>query len=218
MVATGRLSVDARLKDKAALTQVDVDAKLGDIAASANGTLMTLGLPGSDLRFSASVADAARLASAFEVAGVPAEALEVGGRVVSSRKEIKLGGVDAKFAGAEAKADGSIRTGRNGGAAFAFEVTAESLARLREGLPAIPLRASGSYTGNRDTQELQDLKAVVGKTEISGSAKRVDNAPRRRKPPRRRKSRRPDRTPGWKFGRTKLLRVEGEESSPQAVV
>ena len=150
---------------------MDVDAKTGDSAANVNGTLLTLGLPGSDLRFSASVADAARLASAFDVTGVPAEALEVSGHVVSSRKEIKLDGVNAKFAGAEAKADGSIRAGRDRGAAITFAVTAESLARLREGLPEIPFRASGSYTGSRDTQELQDLKAVVGKTEISGSAK-----------------------------------------------
>ena len=170
VVATGPLNVDARLKDKGELTQVDVDAKLGDSAANVNGTLRTLGLPGSDLRFSASVADASRLASAFDVTGVPAEALEVGGHVVSSRKEIRLDGVDAKFAGAEAKADGSIRAGRDRGAAITFAVTAESLARLREGLPEIPFRASGSYTGSRDTQELRDLKATVGKSEISGSA------------------------------------------------
>ena len=170
VVASGPLNVDARLKDKGELTQLDVDAKLGDSAANVTGTLRTLGLPGSDLRFSASVADAAHLASAFDVTGIPAEALEVGGHVVSSRKEIKLDGAVAKFAGAEAKADGSIRAGRDRSAAITFAVTAESLARLREGLPAIPFRASGSYTGSRDTQELRDLKAAVGKSEISGSA------------------------------------------------
>ena len=170
VVATGRLNVDARLKDKGELTQLDVDAKLGDIAANLNGTLRTLGLPGSDLRFSASVADAARLATLFGATGLPAEALEVGGHAVSSREEIKLDGAFAKFAGAEAKADGSIRAGRNRGAAIQFAVTAESLARLREGLPEIPFRASGSYTSSRDTRELRDLKATVGKSEISGSA------------------------------------------------
>ncbi|MFI5026765.1 MAG: AsmA family protein [Solirubrobacterales bacterium] len=178
VVATGPLSVDAHLKDKGELTQVDVDAKLGDGAANVNGTLLTLGLPGSDLRFSASVGDASRLASAFEVTGVPAEALEVGGHVVSSRKEIRLDSVNAKFAGAEAKVDGSIRAGRDRGAAITFAITALSLARLREGLPDIPFRASGSYTGSRDTQELRELKAVVGKSEISGSAKRSRKDPK----------------------------------------
>ncbi len=170
VVATGPLNVDARLKEKGELTQVEVDAKLGGSAANVTGTLRTLGLPGSDLRFSASVADASRLASAFDVTGVPAETLEVGGHVVSSRKEIRLDGAFAKFAGAEAKADGSLRVGRDRGAAITFSVMAESLSRLREGLPEIPFRASGSYAGSRDTRELRDLKATVGKSEISGSA------------------------------------------------
>ena len=170
VAATGPLNVDARLKDKGELTQVDVEAKVGDGAANVNGTLRTLGLPGSDLRFSASVADASRLASAFDVTGIPAEALEVQGHVVSSRKEMKLDRAIVKFAGAEAKADGTLRVGRDRGAALTFAVTASSLARLREGLPAIPFQASGSYTGSRDTREIRDLKAVVGKSEVSGSA------------------------------------------------
>ena len=84
VVATGTLNVDARLKDAGKLTQLDVDAKLGDITAKSNGTLRTLGLPGSDLRFEVSVADAARVAKVFDVEGVPAEALTVSGRVASS--------------------------------------------------------------------------------------------------------------------------------------
>src|SRR5207344_2944640 len=51
VVAKGPLNVDARLTDKGELTQVDVDAKLGDSTANVTGTLRTLGLPGSDLRF-----------------------------------------------------------------------------------------------------------------------------------------------------------------------
>jgi uncharacterized protein involved in outer membrane biogenesis len=169
VVATGPLSLDARLKDKGELTQVEVDARFGDIAANASGTLRTLGLPGSDLRFSASVADPSRLASAFAVAGVPAETLEASGHVVSSKNEIKLDAVGAKLAGAEARVDGSIRVGRNRGAALTITVTAASLARLREGLPEMPFRASGSYAGSRDTRELKDLKATVGESEVTGS-------------------------------------------------
>ncbi len=62
VVATGTLDVDIRLKDAGEPSQLDLDAKLGDITAKVNGTLRTLGLPGSDLKFEASVADAARLA------------------------------------------------------------------------------------------------------------------------------------------------------------
>ena len=87
VVATGTLNVDARLKDAGKLTQLDVDAKLGDIAAKTNGTLQTLGLPGSDLQFEFSVADAARLAQVFHVSDVPAETFTASGRVTSSEKK-----------------------------------------------------------------------------------------------------------------------------------
>ena len=100
VVATGTLNVDARLKDAGKLTQLDVDAKLGDITAKSNGTLRSLGLPGSDLRLEVAVADVARLAKVFDVEDVPAEALTVSGRVASTPEEIKLDGVSATLAGA----------------------------------------------------------------------------------------------------------------------
>lgn len=168
--ATGALSIAARLTDAGELTRLDLDAKLGDITAKMNGTLRTLGLPGSDLRFEASVADAARLAAAFDVTGLPAGVLEVGGRFASSRSEIKLDGIRAKFAGASAKADGTIRMTRNQGAAIRFELAAESLARLREGLPEIAFSMNGNYAGSRDKVELKDLKGRIGENEISGRA------------------------------------------------
>ena len=66
VVATGTLDFDAQLKDAGELTQLALDAKFGDITAKATGTLQTLGLPGSDLQFELSVADAARLAQVFK--------------------------------------------------------------------------------------------------------------------------------------------------------
>ena len=168
--ATGALSVAARLTEAGELTRLDLDAKLGDITARMKGTLRTLGLPGSDLQFEASVADAARLAAAFDVTGLPAGVLEVGGHVVSSRREIKLDGISARFAGTKARADGTIRLTRGPGTAIRFELAAESLARLREGLPEIPFSMNGSYTGSRDKDELKDLKGRIGETEFSGRA------------------------------------------------
>ncbi len=90
VVATGTLDVDAQLKDAGELTQLALDAKLGDITATANGTLETLGLPGSDLQFEVAVADAARLAQVFKVSDVPAERLTASGRVTSSKEEIEV--------------------------------------------------------------------------------------------------------------------------------
>ena len=49
VIATGPMRIDTRLKDAGALTQLDFNAKVGDLKASANGTLKTLSLVGSDL-------------------------------------------------------------------------------------------------------------------------------------------------------------------------
>ena len=170
IIATGPLSVDVRLKDAGKLTQLDLDAQLGDIAAKTNGTLSTLGLPGSDLRFEVSVADAARLANVFDVTGLPAEVLKVSGRVASSRKDIKLDGLSAELAGAQVRADGTLRLARERAADIRFEFGAENLMRLRKGLPEIPVSMSGKFLESRDKLELKDLKSRVGETEISGWA------------------------------------------------
>ncbi len=177
--AAGALRFDARLTDAGKLTRLDVDAKLGDISAKMDGTLRILGLPGSDLRFEASVADAARLAAAFGVTGLPAGAVKAQGRMVSSRTEIRLDGVSAQYAGAKATADGTLRTGGNRGTAIRFKLAAESLATLREGLPAIPLQMSGDYAGSRAKLEVKDLKARVGESEISGWASMTRTGKRR---------------------------------------
>ena len=170
VVATGTLNVDVRLEGRRRAEQLDVDAKLGDIAAKTNGTLQTLGLPGSDLRFEFSVADAARLAQVFGVSDVPAETFTASGRVTSSEKEIKFEGLDAKLAGAEVKADGTIRPVGERDADIRFELGAGKLVRLRKGLPDIPFAMSGNYVESREKLELKDVKSRLGKTEFSGWA------------------------------------------------
>ena len=170
VVATGTLDVDVRLKDADKLTQLDVDAKLGDITAKANGTLQTLGLPGSDMRFEVLVADAARLAQVFKVSDVPAEAFTASGRIMSSEKEIKFEGLDARLAGAEVKADGTIRPVGDRDADIRFELGAEKLMRLHKGLPDIPFAMSGNLVESREKLELKDVKSRLGATELSGWA------------------------------------------------
>ena len=175
VVATGTLDVDIRLKDAGELSQLDFDAKLGDIAAKASGTLKTLGLPGSDLKFDASVADAARLAKVFDVTDVPAERLTASGHVASSKEEVKFDGLSAKLAGAEVKADGTIRLARDRDADIRFELNAEKLMRLRKGLPDIALTMSGNFVESREKFELREFKSRIGKTEVSGSASLARN-------------------------------------------
>ena len=178
IIASGALVVEVKLADSGDLTRLDVAAKLADITLNVEGTLRALGLPGSDLRVKGSVANFERLAAALEVAGLPAGALEFGGRVASSRAEINLDGLNARFAGARARVDGTLRPAR-GSADLRFELAAESLARLRAGLPQVPLSASGTYAGNRDKLEVKSLKGKIGESEFSARASMVGTRKKR---------------------------------------
>ncbi len=173
VVLAGPLIADVRLMDAGDLTRLDLAAELGDIKLKVGGTLRALGLPGSDLQVEASVADAARLAAAFDVTGLPAGPFEVGGRFVSSRTEITLDAVSAKFAGATARVSGTVRLAREPSADLRFELAAESLGRLRQGLPEISLSMSGNYAGSRDKLEVTNLKGRIAEIEISGRASMV---------------------------------------------
>jgi len=181
VVLTGPLRGDVQLKDAGDLTRLDLAAKLSDITVKVGGTLRTLGLPGSDLQIEVAVADAARLAAAFDVTGLPAGPLEVGGRFVFASKEIKLDKGSAKFAGATARANGIVRLAREPSAELRFEVAAENLRKLVPALPELSLSMSGNYAGSRDKLEVNNLKGKIGETEISGQVsmagtgrKRVD--------------------------------------------
>lgn len=170
-IAAGALSAEARLADAGELTTLDAEARLGDITAKARGTLRSLGLPGADLRLDARVADAGRLAAALGVTGLPAQAFTVRGRIAATRTEIRLEGVNAAYAGAEANADGALHVTRGPGAgAIRFAVAVGNLATLRPGLPAIPLSMNGNYAGSRAKLELKDLKGRLGESEFSARA------------------------------------------------
>ena len=165
---SGALGATVQLSDAGEATRVDLAAKLGDITAKVDGTLRTLGLPGSDLRFAVSLADLARLAGLFDVRGLPAGALELGGRSVSSTKEIKLDGFDARYAGVRVKADGTIGLARGTGIDMRFEVAAANLARLQEGLLGVPLLVSGNYVARRTRLEVKDMKGRIGENAFTG--------------------------------------------------
>jgi AsmA family protein len=174
VVVAGSLAADARLGDAGDLTRLDLAARLGDITVKVGGTLRALGLPGSDLRIDAAVANVARHAAALDVTGLPAGALELGGRFVSSRTEIKLDGLSARYAGARARVSGTVRlAGEPGAADLRFELAAESLRKLKQGLPEMPFSVSGNYAGNRGKLEVKNLKGRIGKDEISGRASLV---------------------------------------------
>ncbi|MFL6617213.1 MAG: AsmA family protein [Povalibacter sp.] len=169
VVASGPLQIETRLKDAGALTQLNFNAKVGDIEASAKGTLKALSLVGSDLKLEVTAADAARLAKVFDVTGVPAAPLTVTGHTVHSRKEIKFDALTATLADASVRADGSMRLTRDRKTALRFKLAAASLAKLRDTLPEMKVSASGAFESVKDRLELKDLQATLGKTQLAGS-------------------------------------------------
>ena len=167
--ASGPMRIDTKIKDVGRRRQLDMKAKVGDLAASVQGTLKTRGLIGSDLKFEATAADAARLAKVFEVNDVPALPLTVSGHAVTSRKEMKFDSVSVAIAEASVRADGSMKLTGDHKLAMNFKVAAASLKKLRETLPELEVAASGAFETSKDRHELKNLQATLGKTQVAGS-------------------------------------------------
>ena len=129
---------------------------------------------GSDLKFDVTAADAARLASAFDVKDVPAMPLKVTGHTAYSRKEIKFDALTAALAGASVRVDGSMQHARDRKAAFRFAMSAESLAKLRATWPALKVSATGAVELTKGRVEAKDLKAVLGDNQLAGSLLLID--------------------------------------------
>jgi AsmA family protein len=163
--AAGPLVVQARLTGgDTQPARLDLDAKAGDLSLKGEGALRTLGLAGANLKFDASVADAARVAKAFGVDGLGAGALTAAGRIAAAPEEIKLEGVSAEFAGAKATVDGTLRASR---ADLHFDFVARDLAALRSGLPAAPLSLGGAVAADGQRLELKDAKGRFAKSEFT---------------------------------------------------
>lgn len=179
VVATGSLSLDALLKDSGERTSVSLDAALGDLEATTTGSIKTLGLTGSDLQFTMTAKDAARLAAVFGVEGLPKEQLQAKGHVAASATQLDIADFTATFAGAEVRAKGSIPRTTQGGPKISFNAAAQSLAKLRTGLPDLPMKASATYVGSKADFDLQKLQLRIGETALSGALSVTGGAPRR---------------------------------------
>jgi len=169
VVATGLMQIDTHIKDVGKRRQLDLKAKIGDLEASVTGTLKTRSLIGSDLKFEATAADAARLASVFEVSGVPAAPLKVSGHTVYSRKQVQFDALTAAVADASARVNGSMQFTGDRKLALNFEVAAASLAKLKEAWPDLKVTASGAFEHTKDRIELKGLQAALGENELAGS-------------------------------------------------
>ncbi|HET7811549.1 MAG TPA: AsmA family protein [Steroidobacteraceae bacterium] len=179
VIANGALDIDLRLTDAAQRTQLALDATAGDLRLKARGSLAGLYLRGSDLQIEASAADAARLAGVFDVTGLPAAPLSLGGRVVPTRKELKFDGVKASLGGVTVQVNGVLKRGRKPGLALDFDAGVENLATWQEKLPACALAAKGRLALDAQRVEIAELQATVGENTLNGSVLLTRAEPRR---------------------------------------
>ena len=179
VIAEGAMEVTATLRDAGERTALDAAATLGDIEAKVNGTLQDLGLTDSELEFSATVGNAARLAAVFGVEGLPQDELRLAGRMRTSQEQIDLEGFVAEISGARAKLDGSVPRAAQRNSTLRFEADVDNIARLKTGLPEIPASASGIYAGGRSGFAVEELRLRVDQSEFSGKAT-VERTGRRR--------------------------------------
>jgi hypothetical protein len=177
--AQGPLHIDASMSSDGKRTRLDVQTKAGDITASVSGSLAALGLRDADLQFRAEALDAARVATAFDVEGIPAAKVEVAGHMAATGMDLKLEGVTAKLGGTEARIDGTIPANREQPTTLHFDVSAQSLAELKATLPAVPLKVSGELTRGPERIELANLVAKLGKTDLQGKVMVQGGAHRR---------------------------------------
>jgi uncharacterized protein involved in outer membrane biogenesis len=179
VIATGALRVVATLKDAGEITKFDFDATMGDLSAKSAGTVKGLQLSGSDVRFEAKAADAARLAGVFGIEGIPAAPLSVSGHVVALKKNIRFEGLSARLAGVSARVDGKLQGGRARKADMRFEVSVENLKELKESLPAARLVASGNFSASAELLEITGLEAALDEIRAAGRLSVTRSEPRR---------------------------------------
>jgi uncharacterized protein involved in outer membrane biogenesis len=168
--ADGPMHIDLSLQAAGQQTRVELRGKAGDITTSISGTIAELGLRDSNLDLSFEALDAARLAAAFDVKGIPAEKLEVGGHMAASSTELRFEGVTVRLGGTQARIEGTLPVIRDQPMTVRFVVSAGSLAELQPTLPPLPLEVSGDLTRVADRIELTNLVAHVGKTDLTGKA------------------------------------------------
>ena len=174
-VATGPVEIDAQLKDLGKRRRVDLTAKVGELEASAKGTLKTRSLVGSDLDIEARAPDAARLAQAFDISGVPAAPLHVTGHLTTSRKQFKFEPLTLDLAGATVNAQGTLQRSGDRPGVFQIQVAAENLARLRPTWPELKMTASGALEFAKNRVEAKSLEVMLGDNPLAGSILLTDS-------------------------------------------
>ncbi len=182
VVTMGPLHLEGSLategKRKAQRKRVQLRVTGGDATASLDGTFAAARARDPEVEFHAEFLDAARLAEAFDVKGIPNAKLQVGGHLAVSPAKLELTGVTASLGGARANIDGAISRTGDRTATTRFDFSTDDLAKLKQGLPALKVQVSGDLVSTPARFEFANLSAVLGKTQMQGSARISRTQPR----------------------------------------
>ena len=187
VIADGPLKIDGRLKDAGKRTELDFNAKAGDLEASVNGTLKTLSLAGADLALKVEKQEVGAMFEALDLPVIATGLMRIDTRVKDVGKHRQLD-FAAKLGDIEASVKGTLKTRSLIGSDLTFAATIADAARLAQvfdvsGLPAAPLTATGHTVWARKELKFDSLTAAIadaslradGSVQLTGDRKTALN-------------------------------------------
>jgi uncharacterized protein involved in outer membrane biogenesis len=161
---SGALRIETALASVDPGMQVTVDAKAGEISASATATRQD-----EVISFKAAVPSLDKVGKTFEIAGLPAQDLAADGRMVLASRTTRLHDVTVRLGDAELKLDGTIEQDTDAAAQFAIDAKGPSLAGVHTSLPPIPFTAALTASIAPEQLALDGIKTSFGESDLSGS-------------------------------------------------
>jgi uncharacterized protein involved in outer membrane biogenesis len=160
---SGALNVQTAVTSVESGTKVAVDAKVGEVAATATATQQD-----DTIAFQAAVPALDKVGEALAIQGLPAQDLAVDGRVVMAAQATQLQGVTARLGEAEIKLDGSLGKDTDS-AQFSIKANGPSLAALSVALPEIPFKAALNAKLAPEQLVLDSIETTFGESDLAGS-------------------------------------------------
>ena len=161
---SGVLNIQTAVTSAEPGTKVAVDAKVGEIAATATATQQD-----NTVSFEAAVPALDKVGTALEIQGLPAQDLMVDGRVVMAPEATQLQGITARLGEAELKLDGSAGQDTDAAAEFSISANGPSLAALSAAMPAIPFKAAFDASVAPEHLVLEGIETAFGESDLAGS-------------------------------------------------
>jgi uncharacterized protein involved in outer membrane biogenesis len=161
----GVLDVDANIETADEKTQVEFDAKAGQLAARG-----TANFPSRQrVIFEATLPKWHQSAEALGVPGLPPGDLDLAGDVAFERSAYVIDSISAQLGDTQIAASGTVSRDRRHPDEISIEAQVASLAALREGLPAQPLEATAKIKRESGRVTLDPFSAKLADSDLKGS-------------------------------------------------